>query len=320
MPVRTGSNKHERILPIGEKTLSLPVYVPSFSEFHMGGTHSGRIWKPFLSALAGANLPAIMLSIYDLNYGPRMSLIAKKAVDRGESLLGVLGLPESTILFLDSGGLELAENPAENFSAEMSYASGCMLGGDVIVLLDYPGANGRGRDLRTEEFEIASRLSRVHRGPAALAAVAHGASLAELAESVHRYASLSGLGVVCVPKKEVGRNTEASAEALPHLRSAAGDCVLHILGEGSPAMWRLLSGLGADSFDATSWSRGLFLPKTYRRVDSWDPPDEICDCGQCDGESMSRTCRTIASSIRHNWALFNQEMDAIRALRTAVSR
>jgi hypothetical protein len=311
MPILNPDQMGSRVLEVSGKRLNLPAYVPSFSELHLGEPLVGRIWRHFLEALRDAALPAIMVSIFDLLYGPRMSLLTKKASESAKPILDVFGLARDTVLFLDSGGLEWSEHPSQEFSAERSYAAGRVFGGDIITLLDYPSKR-REPPSRSNEYEVASTFSRIHNELGALAAVAHGSSLQELIEAVSQLSGLKGIDVVCVTSKETGPNLDARTQAIPPIRRAAGDKVLHILAEGSPHAWSRLAPVGVDSFDATSWSRGLFVPNTFRRLDDWNPPAAECLCSHCNGEPMNRTCRTMKACFLHNWALFNFEMNTIR--------
>lgn len=307
-----------RILRGVATSIPLPAYIPSFSETHIGDRPIRLDWDTIHSALRRARPKAVMLTAFDFMYGPNISPLAGKAIATQRHILDVIGLPQSTFLFLDSGGLELGDNPGTEFTPEMSFALQSKFNGDVITLFDHPGNPSLQSTSGEADHAIAMRFSNAYRGPGTLASVVHGASESDLIEGAKRMAELPNVGVICVPKKELHGSIDQVCSTVAQLRSVIGDRVLHILGQGSPRAWVYLVQAGADSFDATTWCRNVLLPGSFHQQAGWTAPRVRCSCGHCRGASMVESCQTRTDMLIHNITLLLEEMERIRETRTTA--
>jgi hypothetical protein len=230
-----------RRLLIRDRAIDLPAYLPAISSLR-----SQLLWTTYLDWLVSANVPAFLISAYDVAALPKQERAQVFERVRTARANGV-------VVFLDSGGYESswlrAKWPYDRFTATVAE-----LDVDVLLTFDEPGLPVV--DTYQKALLDLTRDARLP-GDAVVVPILHG-SAEQLVDAVPRIASL-GPPMIAVPERELGSGIDERIGNVIRIRRAISDAgqdsPLHLLGTGDPRAILAYSYAGADSFDATEWSQ-----------------------------------------------------------------
>lgn len=256
--------------------------------------------------------------------------------------------PFTGLLFLDSGGFKFlnnAEIDGSDFEVEMDqstiYEIQKALGGDIIVNLDHPIAPDDSHHERVEKAEktaenIYEFLSLTRKFDGAKYLTLHGYNYSMMDEFLDVITDSVPEGVLregfdgialgsLVPKKD---DRGALIQAVTDCREVMADWgmddwPLHVLGISSRAI-PLLAGLGADTFDSSSYLHSAINGKYNRSLMEQIPLDEVefdrCDCPVCQSELLVNRMKGNAEYQKdilgpvamHNLIIQKRELEEIR--------
>lgn len=232
----------------------------------------------------------------------------------GASLREEMGVPESTVVFADSGGFDFASEEVDT-TPERTLETQRAIEADIYGTVDVPLS----RENRPErnEHHVESNIDRAleasdrHNGDALLFASVHGYDPETIRNGVRyleRHGDFDGyaLGSLVPIRTDYNKVTKLILAA-----RRTTDKHLHVYGLGGIVYQPLLLYLGVDSFDSTAFirsagNRNYLLPgfggESISNIDSLDYLP--CSCPVC-GQRRLETIREDRSLlVRHNlWAL-----------------
>ena len=232
----------------------------------------------------------------------------------GTTLRDEMGVPDSTVLFADSGGFdfrssELDITPTETLETQRQI--GADIYGTVDVPLSRENRDAENQQHMSENIERALVASDHHRGDALLFASVHGydsKSIRNGLQYLEKYGDFAGyaIGSLVPVRTDYKRVTKILLAA-----RRATDKHLHVYGLGGLVYQPLLLYLGIDSFDSSAFirsagNRNYLVPgfggtelHTISQLDYLP-----CSCPIC-GERSLETIRANRDLLtKHNlWAL-----------------
>lgn len=228
----------------------------------------------------------------------------------GEPLRDALDVPDSTVVFADSGGFDFATKSLDT-TPERTLRTQRSIDADVYGTASVPvhGAAGSasGAGVVRANVDRALRTSARHSGESLLFASVHGHdpdAVGNAIEYLERNGEFDGfaLGSLASIRTDHERVTELVLAA-----RRATDEHLHVHGLGGLTSLRLLLYLGVDSFDAAE-----FLETTGRRtylVPGFEGDDRRslgdlaqlpCSCPVCRSTSVESLRSDRSTLVRHN--------------------
>jgi len=269
------------------------------------------------------NTPEYVKSIPDLSTGMVNTRAIRQRTpqwDRiidGSSLRDEMGVPQSTILFADSGGFDFASESVD-ITPEEVLETQRAIGADIFGTVDLPLSrdNRAAKNHRRVEqsTELALRASELHDGDQLLFASVHGydpETVRNNLRHLERHGEFDGyaLGSMVPIRTDYAKVTKLILAA-----RTTTDKHLHVYGLGGLVYQPLLMYLGVDSFDSTAFirsagNRNYLIPgfggEEMRNIDALEYPP--CTCPVC----CSRTFDEVRSDrdllTQHNlWSLVTE--------------
>lgn len=312
----------------------------TMKELLIGANRMGG--EPFSPAVDGVMTSVSSFLDYNITEERYRSYLATPIKDRD------IFEPFNGMLFVDSGGYKLLNNPeldGSDFSVEMDQSSVFdmqeSMGADILVNLDHPIAPDDSRAERLEKAENTAAniheflsLTSDYRG--ALYLTVHGYNysmidefLKTITESVPEGVLREGFDGIAlgslVPKKD---NRPALMQAVADCRELMADWnmdewPLHVLGISSRAA-PLLAAMGVDTFDSSTYLQSAINGKYNRSLMETVPIESAdfsdCDCRVCQSEVLVERMRGHAEYQKdilgpvamHNLLIQNREVAEIR--------
>ncbi len=269
------------------------------------------------------NTPEYVKSIPDLSTGMVNTRAIRQRTpqwDRitdGSSLRDEMGVPQSTVLFADSGGFDFASESVD-ITPEEVIETQRAIGADIFGTVDLPlsrdnrAAKNHQRVKQSTEFAL--RASDIHDGDELLFASVHGydpETVRNNLRHLERHGEFDGyaLGSMVPIRTDYKKVTKLILAA-----RTTTDKHLHVYGLGGLLYQPLLMYLGVDSFDSTAFirsagNRNYLIPgfggEEMHNIDSLKYPP--CTCPVC----CSRTFDEVRSNrdllTQHNlWSLVTE--------------
>lgn len=235
-------------------------------------------------------------------------------IESGTSLREAMEVPESTILFADSGGYDFASTALDT-TPEQSLETQRRLGADIFGTVDIPLDRNRQttENERTAEANIdrAITASRLHDGDELLVASVHGYDPETVRNGItylERNGSFDGyaLGSLVPIRTDYTKVTKLILAA-----RRATDKHLHVYGLGGLVYQPLLLYLGVDSFDSSAFirsagNRNYLIPgfggQTLKTIDGLEYLP--CSCPVCGTRTLDTVRKDRDLLAQHNlWAM-----------------
>lgn len=235
-------------------------------------------------------------------------------IEDGASLREEMGVPESTVVFADSGGFDFQSEEVDT-TPEKTLQTQQAIGADIYGTVDVPlsrdNRSSRNDHYVEENIDRALRASEAHDGDALLLASVHGYDPETVRNGI-RYLEEHGdfdgyaLGSLVPIRTDYTKviNLVLSARR-------ATDKHLHVYGLGGIVYQPLLLYLGVDSFDSSAFirsagNRNYLLPgfggEELRNVEELEYLP--CSCPVCGSRKLDEIRADRELLVQHNlWAL-----------------
>lgn len=232
----------------------------------------------------------------------------------GVSIREDLGVPQTTVLFADSGGFDFQSTAVDTTPQEILTIQQ-KLDADIYGTLDLPLSSDKSHETNQDRIdrsiEYALTASEAHDGTAQLFASVHGYDPETIRNSIHyleRHGEFDGYAIgSLVP---IRTRYEQVTNLILAARRAT-DKHLHIYGLGGLVYVPLLLYLGVDSFDSSAFIRSAGLRYYFipgfggERMTDIETLDYLpCCCPICGPRPFEEVREQRSLLVKHNlWAL-----------------
>jgi len=263
-----------------------------------------------------------MLSVFDfIDVKGKFSSWADDCINNKKPLDEVVPIPKDKILWLDSGGYELAHlRRPEWYSPKTVFQFQLLSGCDVSCILDIPfnRSTNRGQvnKLIDMNLEFAKSTSVAATPTTCLMAVVHGTDQTSMIEYTGKILATAKPHVLAVPWRDL--KALGYQEAFLTLRTLSklvkGQSKLHVLAAGSVTEWPFIYACGVDTIDSTTWAHKILDPKTLVWKNPTTTLGMVCSCSVCSSHTshaLSRDPLKEACVYNHNLAVMNERIHTI---------
>ncbi len=265
-----------------------------------------------------------MLSVFDfLDVDGQFPNWANECVNNRRTLHEVIDIPQEKVLWLDSGGYELAHLGNKQWYdprtvCQFQMVSGC----DISCILDVPFDKRtrpeQAQKLLSTNIDFAKAAVQVASQKSSLMAVIHGIDTESMIDHAEKLIGIARPQVLAVPWRDI--KPHGYVKAMATLKSLAemsiGRCRLHLLAAGSVKQWPFIFACGVDSIDSTSWAHKILDPKSL----SWKEPHSYarldCTCSLC----SRRQNRLISGDPSHDLNVYQHNLVVMHDQVQLISR
>jgi queuine/archaeosine tRNA-ribosyltransferase len=273
-------------------TLSTPTYFPAVSS-----TCSLGFPDEILRLLIDSGYPRALVSAYD----------CKRRIVGG--LAGAVGLltalrKAGCTLILDSGLFECQVLGITDWTFEDYVETSTAVPHDILLSFDAPASSRPRAESRPRAHpEVAGK------SPEGAITIIHGRDRAAIVDEARRAMVGSPKSGLAIPDRECGADLLERVRTVSAVRRAMNatdeQCILHILGCGSPVVMAVYTLAGADTFDSLDWTQGALDIRSLGLTDPLLLRFTGCRCKVCSELPGS----DIHRALLHN-LLFYQDFSA----------
>jgi tRNA-guanine family transglycosylase len=263
-----------------------------------------------------------MLSVFDfIDTRGKFSKWGMNCIENKKPLEAIIGIPKEKVLWMDSGGYELAHLDSRTWYkptavSQFQSSSGC----DISCVLDIPFTKLADREetkkLIEMNFEFVRTIANIATSKTCLMTVAHGSDESSIVEYAKRLLAEGRPHVVAVPWRDL--KSKGYLNAFSTLRAVSevtrDHCRLHVLAAGSVDEWPFIYACGADTIDSTTWAHRLLDPKSLAWKDPTRSVGLNCSCLICKNRKTPIPEKDPSKSLNlylHNLTLMNELIQKI---------
>jgi queuine/archaeosine tRNA-ribosyltransferase len=292
--LKLNNEKRKKYLPVGGRSLKLPIYLPSISSVKTGKIEPYDYYR-VLSALS----PHFLVSAYDIYNSKKKTQFIKLLKKNMTS-------EQRAIIILDSGNYEkfwLEDNKWTVKKFDIIIKENIC---DIAFCYDNQSPPGMKKNI--EGINASVLGSQKQTTKTSIVPIVHAKNREDIVKTVIQLHKKLNYTMVAVPERELGSGLMERVETITELRKKLNAnseeyTFLHILGTGNPLSLLLFSLAGADTFDGLEWCQTVVDPKTSLLY-HFQQRELIEDgCLFCNANDIKYSNKTFGHNLQffHGW-------------------